>query len=51
MKKIAKKLEIKKETIQILNAYQQKQVAGGSYISQTKGAIYHCHSLPFVCDI
>jgi hypothetical protein len=57
MKKIIKKLDLSKETVSFLTQQPSngnndpKLIAmmGGSYISKTRGTIYHCPSYPFSC--
>jgi hypothetical protein len=51
MKKQKKKLQLNKETVTVLNKQKLQTIAGGATISKTNGTIYHCKSLPFVCDI
>jgi hypothetical protein len=51
MKKQKKKLQLNKETVTVLNNQKLQAIAGGDTISKTNGTIYHCKSLPFVCDI
>jgi hypothetical protein len=60
MKKVIKKLDLSKETVSFLNNQhlpangsndpRLAEMMGGSYISKTKGTIYHCPSYPFACD-
>lgn len=56
MKKVIKKLDLNKETVSFLNNQHPNHndpkliaMMGGSYISKTKGTIYHCPSYPFAC--
>jgi hypothetical protein len=50
MKKTKKKLSLHKETVSVLNTQKLAAIAGGDYISKTRGTIYHCPSYPYACD-